>query len=448
MAFSEESRCEKRLKQPPQVRPQSVYKLAEELGPNQEPKIIDTLHEQYGDIFQLRLPGYSSYIPGREWVPGEGLDVFINNREGIETVLKNPDAFGRDWRGLVPLVGWNALIRFDESDPKQRLAWEKTHKAMAPFFTPANMKRRLDELQTMIKNNLREYLQRQNDSSINLRQFTFFVAYTTSSQFLFGTAPEFAQVMRLQKRIEGMLDQDADVQSMGRKMLRLVNEAIAWNEANSAPDSLYAMLKAAQESEKFPRGWVRDQMRNMLGAAFETTQDLTAAMLYEVGQRPVWADRLRQAAVRNNGEQPLYRLQEFMAFSNEALRVYPPVSGIIRFARKDFVVNGRRILKGARVTLNLYSLHRANWGETADSFDPDRLDPQSCPMSRTNAILPFGTGSRVCIGQFFAKSMAVLTIGELLNEFEIFTQDVPGEPFSYPSTMRVHPDLMLTLRQR
>jgi len=88
------------------------------------------------------------------------------------------------------------------------------------------------------------------------------------------------------------------------------------------------------------------------------------------------------------------------------------------------------------------------WGPEADSFDPDRLDPEDRSMDETSCLIPFGDGPRVCIGQILARMEVALVVAEVLKRFDIFLQDVPGSAFSYPATMRVDPGVSLIIRPR
>ena len=82
-------------------------------------------------------------------------------------------------------------------------------------------------------------------------------------------------------------------------------------------------------------------------------------------------------------------------------------------------MNGYFIPKGTRLVLSIGSLHRnpTVW-ENALEYNPMRFDCEM-PGGHPFAFIPFSGGHRNCIGQKFAFNELLVTIGRIINKFEI-----------------------------
>jgi cytochrome P450/NADPH-cytochrome P450 reductase len=106
---------------------------------------------------------------------------------------------------------------------------------------------------------------------------------------------------------------------------------------------------------------------------------------------------------------------------NETLRLWPTASAFSRCPYADTVIGGRYLLeKGTTAMVLVGMLHRDKqvWGEEAEEFDPDHFSPENQAKTPPNAIKPFGTGQRACIGRQFALQEATLVLSMLLQRFE------------------------------
>ncbi|KAL4753662.1 hypothetical protein BDW72DRAFT_190870 [Aspergillus terricola var. indicus] len=103
---------------------------------------------------------------------------------------------------------------------------------------------------------------------------------------------------------------------------------------------------------------------------------------------------------------------------NEALRLYPAVpSGLPRVVpEKGSTLAGHWLPGGATVTTQLYSLHRDEkvFGEP-ERFDPSRWEDPTKAMK--DAFMPFGAGSRNCIGLHLAKMELRLATAYFFRSF-------------------------------
>ena len=106
---------------------------------------------------------------------------------------------------------------------------------------------------------------------------------------------------------------------------------------------------------------------------------------------------------------------------DEALRLWPTAPGYARSPRETTTLGGRWTMTPddwALVFLPLVQRDPAVWGETADTFDPDRPRPRLASTAK-----PFGTGERACIGRQFAVHEATMALARILHRY-----DVTGDP--------------------
>jgi cytochrome P450 len=91
----------------------------------------------------------------------------------------------------------------------------------------------------------------------------------------------------------------------------------------------------------------------------------------------------------------------------EALRWEPPISTVVRVARRDCELGGVAIPSGTNVSVSVAAANR----DPARYPDPDRFDP-----ARTNiAHLTFGAGPHLCLGMHLARMETAVAIDALLD---------------------------------
>jgi cytochrome P450 len=214
-------------------------------------------------------------------------------------------------------------------------------------------------------------------------------------------------------------------------VLRIIQQRRA--SGDKKPDLLQLLLDARDPDtgEKMDDQQLRDEVMTVFLAGHETTGSALAWCWYLLSHNPV-VDRIlrREIAAAIGDRTPTiddlpslgYPRQVF----EETLRLYPPVHGIPRDARADDMIGGYRIPAGSTVTVSTYLIHRnPRLWENPDGFDPDRFAPGQPPRHQF-AYVPFGGGSRKCIGHAFAVlegTLAITMIAQALRP-----QLVPGLP--------------------
>jgi cytochrome P450 len=138
---------------------------------------------------------------------------------------------------------------------------------------------------------------------------------------------------------------------------------------------------------------VRDHVMTLLFAGHDTTTSTIAFFFYELARHPEIA-----AAIHAGDEALLDQALE------ETLRLYPPAWIGPRRAAEPFEFAGHRIAAGAPVNYSSWASHRLPdvWDAPAE-FRPRRFSPEQRGRIPKGAYVPFGGGSRICLGMRFGQ---------------------------------------------
>ncbi|XP_070162068.1 cytochrome P450 4C1-like [Polyergus mexicanus] len=121
----------------------------------------------------------------------------------------------------------------------------------------------------------------------------------------------------------------------------------------------------------------------------------------------------------------------------EALRLYPSVFFVSRFAAEDVKLQSYVVPTGTIIHLNIYGVHRdPNFWPNPEVFDPDRFLPERILNRHPYCYLPFSAGPRNCIGQRFGLLEMKAIIASLVHNFYL-------EPVDYLKDLRMRTDVIL-----
>lgn len=203
---------------------------------------------------------------------------------------------------------------------------------------------------------------------------------------------------------------------------------------------------------------LRDDLMTMLIAGHETTAAVLTWTFYELAQQPELLERVRAELDEVlGGRAPTYedmtQLPLMRACIAETLRMYPEPPLLIRRALDDDVLprGGAEaetfIPKGTDIFIATWNIHRSpDFWEEPEKYNPDRFSkpyankkdtqwkgytpgPANSPYPNEAhsdfAFLPFGGGSRKCVGDQFAMMESTVTLAVVLQNFD-FT--LTGKP--------------------
>ena len=137
------------------------------------------------------------------------------------------------------------------------------------------------------------------------------------------------------------------------------------------------------------------------------------------------------------------QLRYLTAVVKEALRLYPPVWSLGRKASQTSSLGAHAVPEGTDLWLCIHPLHRdPRWYPEPERFKPERWLTKD--LRRPFTYLPFGIGPRVCIGQDFAMTEAVLGLAAILKQFRF--QAVSSKPVEVNPWITLRPKQRIKLR--
>lgn len=198
-------------------------------------------------------------------------------------------------------------------------------------------------------------------------------------------------------------------------------------ERRSQPDSsrtdmLSDLILAEDETgQPLSNEEVRDLLLSPIFAAGDASGTAIAWSLYWIHRLPNVRSRLL-SELDSLGENPdpmsIVALPYLNAVCNEALRIYPTqLFAFPRLVESTVEVMGYELNPGTVLIANIYSTHqREDLYPARKEFQPERfLEKQFSPYE----FLPFGGGSRVCIGGTFALFEMKLILATILSRYQL-----------------------------
>jgi cytochrome P450 len=175
---------------------------------------------------------------------------------------------------------------------------------------------------------------------------------------------------------------------------------------------------------------IRDEAMTIFLAGHETTANAMAWTWHLLGGAAEVEARLHEEIDRVLGGRlpsadDVPRLEYARAIVAESMRLFPPAWTMGRRAITPHTVGGYEIPADALVLVSQWVVHHdPRWWPDADRFSPERwLTP---PGSRPKyAYFPFGGGARVCIGESFAWTEAILLLATIAQRWRFVRGDRP-----------------------
>jgi len=169
---------------------------------------------------------------------------------------------------------------------------------------------------------------------------------------------------------------------------------------------------------------INSEVSVFLIAGYETAASLLVNICMFLSLYPSVADKI-EAEVKTmiGSKDPTYedlnKLPYLRAVINETLRLWPPLSGILRSAPTDDEIDGYTVKKGNVACIPTYTNQRnEKYWYNPEAFDPNRF---LSPLTEDQATLytPFGKGPQSCIGRQFAIMEATIAIAMLVQRYRL-----------------------------
>jgi cytochrome P450 len=382
--------------------------------------MIKRLARRYGNVFTINLPMFGRVVVVAE--PELAKQIFTTSPEELGNIQPN----------LSRLFGSGSVFALDRDDHRRR------RRLLAPPFHGKSMK----NYESIIEEEtLRETAGWPEGQPVATLPSMMRITLNAILRAVFGAdGAELDELRRLippwvtlgsrlaalpkPKRTYGRLSPWGRLAEWRRQYDTVIDKLIAAERADpnfeERTDVLALMLRSTYDDGSImSRKDIGDELLTLLAAGHETTAatlgwaferitrhpDLLAALVEEADNG---GNELRQATILE-----VQRARTVIDFA--ARRVYPPV----------FQLGEWTIPRGHSMLVSISQIH-----DDPDVFpDPERFDPQRYIGSKPSSFawIPFGGGTRRCVGAAFANMEMEVVLRTVLRHFTIETTAAPGE---------------------
>jgi cytochrome P450 len=419
------------------------------------PMLLDA-YERFGPIFTLRL-FHSNVV----FMLGPAANHYI-------TVSHASNFLWRDghFRDLIGLMGDGLLTIDGEFHRRSRMimlpAFHREHIAASVELIVEETDRALEQLRP--------------GATIDLYSWTRRLAMRVAMRALFGLDPDgraarsidaaglFEEALSfyasdyLLRIFRGRLSPWARMQAAARKLDEVIHSEIRLRRATGerGEDIVSLLLDAEDEDgDTLSDAQIRDEVMTLLFAGHDTATSTISFMFYELARHPQIVARLlaeqdrELAAGRPEASQVLSgELVELERVLDETLRKYPPAWVGPRRSIEPFEFEGRTVPGNAFVNYSSWASHHLpDVFAEPEEFRPERFTPEARAAMPKGAYVPFGGGSRTCIGMRFGQ-LEVRTIATMIlsrctlalpGDFELTIRQMPTISPKAGLPMIVHP---------
>uniref|UniRef100_J3MFI9 Cytochrome P450 n=1 Tax=Oryza brachyantha TaxID=4533 RepID=J3MFI9_ORYBR len=207
------------------------------------------------------------------------------------------------------------------------------------------------------------------------------------------------------------------------------DETTELKDKDSGFNDLLGLMINAGVNKTMPVEDMVEECKTFFFAGKQTTTNLLTWATVLLAMHPDWQDRARRevlAVCGDAGDLPtkehLPKLKTLGIILNETLRLSPPAVATIRRAKADVTLGGISIPRDTELLVPIMAIHHDArlWGPDAAQFNPARFAGGAARAARHPlAFIPFGLGSRMCIGQNLALLEAKLAMAILLQRFDL-----------------------------
>jgi cytochrome P450 family 138 len=384
-------------------------------------KVLRFLQRRYGDEFSVKIPVF-------------GRTVIVSSPALVKQVFTaSPDvlAFG-ERSPLGAVLGPGSLFSLDGAEHLRE------RRLLLPPFHGERMK----SYEAIIEEEARREMVTWPQGE-ELRTLAPFMRITLNSilRAVFGAeGPHLRRLAGLLPAVVSLgsklsmaprLQRDLGPRSPGGRFVRLrraydrvidemIDEALADPRLEERADTLALLLRAKyDDGEAMSRSAISDELLTLLAAGHETTATTLAWAVERLRRHPAVLERLRAEA---EGDGNALR----MATIHEVQRARPVITATGRVVTADrFELGDWCLPRGYRVVVSAALIHSdARFFERPRVFDPDRFLERK---PDTYTWVPFGGGTRRCIGAAFAHMEMDVVLRTLLRELVLAPTSAPSE---------------------
>jgi cytochrome P450 len=401
------------------------------------------------DPLHLLLEGYENYGPVFTMRLFHGRVVFMLGPEANHHMLVS-HAQDFSWReghlgDMIPLLG-DGLLTIDGDFHR------RSRKIMLPAFHHDRIAALGDLMTEEVEGAMAGW--RAGDE-LDLYSWTRHLAMRIALRALFGVDPEraagrldaaeqFERALSFWSReyvlqiMRGPFTPWARMQRARRELDALIYSEIDDRRAGGMRgDDLMSLLLDASDEEgrTLSKRHIRDEVMTLLFAGHDTTTSTIAFLFHELAGHPEWADRAAASP------------EDLELCLDETLRRFPPAWIGPRRALVDYEFAGHSVPAGAFVNYTSWVSHHLPdvWDEPF-AFRPERFAAGARERIPKGAYVPFGGGSRTCIGMRFGQQEIRAISSRILRDFRL--ELPPGHRLTIRQMPTIGPEGGLPVRVR
>ena len=423
------------------------------------------LARSHGPLFKIGIPGAQTMlVVGSQAIANEILDETRFEKK-VHSALEQ----------LRTFVGDGLFTAFNQ-EPN----WGRAHRILMPAFSPGAMRGYFDSMLDIAEQMFVKWERVGPDTEIpvadNMTRLTLDTialcgfSYRFNSFYQHEMHPFVDAMVRTLVEAGGrsrrpnlqtklMVRTGRQYQADLDLMHGMTQELISKRRASGSTDRndlLDRMLNAAdpQSGETLSDENIRNQLLTFLVAGHETTSGLLSFAIHLLMDSPDVLARARAEVdgVLDGGPVTFEKVAQLHYVEQillDTLRLYPtaPAMGLQALAPTT-IAGGYPVSPSDALMILLPTLHRdpAVW-KHPEQFYPEHFAPEARQALPPHAWMPFGAGTRACIGRAFAMQEATMVLAMMIHRFEFETP----EPYQLriTETLTLKPtDLRIRVRAR
>jgi cytochrome P450 len=410
------------------------FSLSRTLRFSQDPlPILLDAYERHGPVFSLRI--FHGVVV---FMLGPAANHYITVSHAQNFIWRESH-----FRDLTALIGDGLLTTDGEFHRRSRLI-------VLPAFHRERIDAAVDVMHEEIERALRQF---DVGGRIDLYFWTRRLALRIAMKALFGLDPDgqrakeidaaglfeqalsFYSTLYPARMLRGPRTPWSRLVNASRRLNRMIYAEIKERRASGmrGQDIMSMLLDATDEQgAALSDSQIRDEVMTLLFAGHDTTTSTVAFMFYELARNPQARARLLAEQDEVLGEKaPTARqlngetMPELEMALEETLRMYPPAWIGPRRSISSFEFEGVPVPGDASVNYSSWASHRLpEVFPEPDRFRPDRFAPAAKATLPKGAYVPFGGGSRTCIGMRFGQMEVRAIATAILRRFSL---DLPED---------------------
>ena len=372
-------------------------------------RVLLDAHARHGPVFTLRVL-HNPVV----FLLGPAANHFMT--------VAHPELFayrGGYYSDLLPLLG-DGLLTIDG----------EFHRRSRRIMLPVFHRERIAAAHAVMREEADRAVSRWSDGlALDLSAWTRELTLAVALRALFGLAPRGDAARQVRQALDfwsvdfhlrllrGPRTPWARMLAARRQLDALLFGEIARRRRTGerGEDLLSLLLDATDEDgSALSDRHVRDEAMTLLFAGHDTTTATVCFLLYELARAPAVAERIVLELEGTDASPLLDRALD------EALRLWPTAWIGPRRSLQTFELHGVPVPGGVHVAYSSLASHRLPdvWAEP-DAFRPERWEPAARAALPRGAYIPFGAGSRICIGMRFGRAETLEIAARVLREYRL-----------------------------